>query len=67
VVVTARDRIVPPDRQLKLARAVPGASVHVVDADHGACVNAPQAFAPVLLEACWSVKSGRGSTLRTLD
>ena len=67
VVVTARDRIVPPDRQLKLAQAVPGASVHEVEADHGACVNAPQLFARVLLEACWSVESGRGSTLRTRD
>lgn len=67
VVVTARDRIVPPDRQHKLAHAVPGASVHEVDADHGACVNAPQLFARVLLEACRSVESGRGSTLRALD
>jgi 3-oxoadipate enol-lactonase len=55
VVVTARDRIVPPDRQLDLARAVQGASVHEVDADHGACVNAPLLFPPALLEACWSV------------
>jgi 3-oxoadipate enol-lactonase len=65
VVVTARDRIVPPDRQLKLAQAVPGASVHEVHADHGACVNAPQLFARALLEACWSVEPGRGSKLRT--
>ena len=28
VVITARDRVVPPGRQLALARAVPGASVH---------------------------------------
>ena len=65
VVVTTRDRIVPPGRQLKLARAIPGASVHEVDAGHGACVNAPQLFAPALLEACWSVEPGRGSVLRT--
>jgi 3-oxoadipate enol-lactonase len=64
VVVTARDRIVPPNRQLELARSVPGASVHEVDADHGACVNAPQVFARGLLEACWSVEPGRGSRLR---
>jgi 3-oxoadipate enol-lactonase len=60
VVVTARDRIVPASRQLRLARAIPGASVHEVDADHGACINAPQLFAPALLEACWSVAPGRG-------
>jgi len=57
VVVTARDRIVPVSRQLKLARAIPGASVHEVDADHAVCVTAPQVFVPVLLHACWSVTS----------
>jgi 3-oxoadipate enol-lactonase len=56
VVITARDRVVPPGRQLKLARAIPGTSVHHVDADHGACINAPQLFARALLEACWSAK-----------
>ena len=35
VVITTRDRVVPPGRQLELARAVPGASVHHVDAGHG--------------------------------
>jgi 3-oxoadipate enol-lactonase len=69
VVVTTQDRIVPASRQLKLARAIPGASVHEMDADHGVCINAPQLFAPALLEACWSVALGRGngSTLATLD
>jgi 3-oxoadipate enol-lactonase len=60
VVVTARDRIVPPGRQLELAQAVPGASVHQVDAGHGACITAPQVLAPALLQACWSVQAGRG-------
>ncbi len=64
VVVTTKDRIVPADRQLRLAAAIPGASVHKVDADHGACVNAPQLFTRALLEACWSVERGRGA-LRT--
>lgn len=59
VVVTTRDRIVPPGRQRKLAGAIPGASVHEVDADHAACVTAPQVLAPVLLQACWSVQPGR--------
>ena len=57
VVVTVRDRIVPVSRQLKLARAIPGASVHKVDADHAVCVTAPQVFVPALLQACWSVTS----------
>jgi pimeloyl-ACP methyl ester carboxylesterase len=60
VVVTTRDRIVPAGRQLRMARAIPGASVHEVPADHGVCINAPQLFAPALLEACWSVAPGRG-------
>lgn len=65
VVITARDRVVPPDRQLELARAIPGASVHHLDADHGACINAPRLFASALLEACWSAGQARGTTLRT--
>jgi 3-oxoadipate enol-lactonase len=60
VVVTTRDRIVPAGRQLGLARAIPGASVHEVDADHAVCITAPQVFARTLLEACWSVEPGRG-------
>src|SRR5215475_431113 len=59
VVVTARDRVVPASRQLRLARAIPGASVHEVDADHAVCVTRPQLFAQSLLEACWSVEAAR--------
>ena len=59
VVVTTRDRIVPASRQLRLARAIPGASVHQVAAGHGMCVNAPQWFARVLIEACSGVQPGR--------
>ena len=59
VVVTARDRIVPASRQLRLARAIPGASVHQVGAGHGMCVNAPQLFARTLAEACSGVQPGR--------
>ena len=60
VVVTTRDRIVPASRQLELARAIPGASVHQVHAGHGACLTAPQDYAPALLTACWSVQPGHG-------
>ena len=63
VVITARDRVVSPGRQLKLARSIPGATIHHVDGDHGACINAPQLFARALLEACWSAEPARGSTL----
>jgi 3-oxoadipate enol-lactonase len=60
VVVTTRDRIVPASRQLGLARAIPGASVHEVDADHAVCITAPQTFGRALLKACWSVEPSRG-------
>ena len=63
VVITTRDRVVPPDRQLQLARAIPGATLHYVDGDHGACINAPPLFARALLEACWSAERAGGSTL----
>jgi pimeloyl-ACP methyl ester carboxylesterase len=59
VVVTARDHIVPVSRQLRLARAIPGASVHEVDADHAVCVTKPQLFTQSLLQACWSVTAAR--------
>jgi 3-oxoadipate enol-lactonase len=59
VLITGRDRIVPARRQLRLAQAIPGASVHHVNADHGACINAPQLFAPALIEACSAVVPGR--------
>ena len=55
VVVTTRDHIVPTSRQRKLAGAIPGASIHEVNADHAVCITAPQVFAQVLLQACWSV------------
>ena len=64
VVITDRDSVVPPGRQLQLARTIPGASVHHVDAGHGACINAPQLFARALLEACWSAAPGRGTAVR---
>jgi 3-oxoadipate enol-lactonase len=58
VVVTTQDRIVPASRQRKLAGAIPGASIHEVDADHAVCITAPQVFAQILLQACWSVTPG---------
>lgn len=65
VVITTRDSVVPPSRQLELARAIRGASVHHVDADHGACINAPRLFARALLTACWSAQPTRGGTPHT--
>jgi 3-oxoadipate enol-lactonase len=58
VVITTRDHVVPPGRQRKLAAAIPGASICEVAADHAVCITAPQLFAQVLIEACWSVTLG---------
>lgn len=55
VVVTERDRVVPPHRQLKLARSIPGATIFSVDGDHTACAVAADLFVPALVEACRSV------------
>jgi 3-oxoadipate enol-lactonase len=55
VVVTVRDGLVAPERQLALARAIPGATVHPVQGDHTVCVTAPGRFVPGLLDACGSV------------
>jgi 3-oxoadipate enol-lactonase len=59
VVVTTRDHIVPASRQRKLAGAIPGASIHEVNADHAVCITAPHVFAQVLLQACWSATPAR--------
>jgi 3-oxoadipate enol-lactonase len=57
VVVTTQDRLVAADRQLKLARAIPGATIHPAHAGHTACVPGAARFVPSLLEACRSVAS----------
>ena len=55
VVVTGRDRLIPTRRQLKLAQAIPGATIHPIDASHAACVFGADQFVPGLLDACTSV------------
>jgi pimeloyl-ACP methyl ester carboxylesterase len=55
VLVTGRDRLISPARQLDMARALPDATVHTVDAGHFVCVNKPAVFVPVLEDACRSV------------
>jgi 3-oxoadipate enol-lactonase len=65
VVVTAHDQLVAPWRQLKLAERIPGATVHRVNADHGACVLAADLFVPGLLDACGSVSQRLPSSARS--
>ncbi|MGY6499324.1 MAG: alpha/beta fold hydrolase [Acidimicrobiales bacterium] len=55
VVITERDTVVPPHRQEKLARAIPGATVHRVPGEHTVCATEPGLFVPVLRDACASV------------
>ena len=55
VVVTTRDRFIPTGRQLRLAQAISGASVHAFPGNHAACVLESHKFVPALLEACHSV------------
>ena len=55
VVVTRQDRVVPPSRQWRLARALPAAEVVEVDGGHDVFVDAPGAFAHALVDACLAV------------
>jgi pimeloyl-ACP methyl ester carboxylesterase len=57
VVVTTKDRFIAATRQIKLASAIPGATVHPVHAGHAACVTAYRRFVPALVEACTAVAS----------
>jgi 3-oxoadipate enol-lactonase len=50
VVVTTEDRAIEPDRQLEMAEAIPGATVHELQDGHVACMRA--AFAPPIVAAC---------------
>lgn len=52
VVVTTQDHVVPPDRQRRLAEAIPGSRVWPVAGDHTACVSRPDIFLPALVGAC---------------
>jgi pimeloyl-ACP methyl ester carboxylesterase len=59
VVVTEQDRLVPPQRQRRLAESIPGARVVSVQGDHGVCVADPRAFVPALLAACSTSSAAR--------
>jgi 3-oxoadipate enol-lactonase len=62
VVVTVRDHVVPPTRQLELASAIPGASVHPVVGDHAVYLAHAEAFVPPLLAALDSVTTRAANT-----
>lgn len=52
VIVTSRDRTVPPRRQRRMGELIPDAQVIEIEGDHVACVAAADRFVPVLVEAC---------------
>jgi pimeloyl-ACP methyl ester carboxylesterase len=64
VVATMRDRLVPPARQLALARSIIGARLFPVQGDHAACVTEARRFVPVLVEACQDVATRASLTPR---
>ena len=55
VVVTTRDRVIPPARQLELVHSIRGAQCFEVPAGHAACVLGADRFRPALLAALASV------------
>lgn len=55
VVVTNLDRVIPRERQLAVARRIPGATVHDIDAGHAAVVLEADRWVPALVEACATV------------
>jgi 3-oxoadipate enol-lactonase len=63
VVATRQDRLVPIHRQVKLAQAIPTATLHVVDGDHYVPGRRPDAFVAALVEACQLVAVRAGAHL----
>ena len=53
IVVTTRDRAVPPPMQLRMAESIPHSTIHFVEAGHAACVR--ECFAKPLFDACSTV------------
>ncbi|WP_183096208.1 alpha/beta fold hydrolase [Nocardioides stalactiti] len=59
VVVTTKDKVIPTERQVRLARSIPGATMHEVAAGHAACVLNAERFVPAMLEAAQTVNARR--------
>jgi 3-oxoadipate enol-lactonase len=59
VVVTLHDKVLPPANQIALARRIPGATIHDIQAGHAACVLEAEHFVPALVEAATTVNARR--------
>ena len=57
VVVGTKDRVIPSDRQIGLARAIPGATIHDFEGGHAACVLG----AEIVRARAWSRRSTRST------
>jgi pimeloyl-ACP methyl ester carboxylesterase len=57
VVVTNHDRVIPVAHQLDVARRIPGATIHDIDAGHACCVLESEVFVPALVEAVATVNA----------
>jgi 3-oxoadipate enol-lactonase len=64
VVVTAKDRVLPPDRQRAIAATIPDATVHVAECGHAGCVLDSRVFVPAFLEAVDATAGRRASNLK---
>lgn len=60
VVVTCQDKVIPPSRQIALARRIRGATIHDIPAGHAACVLQAEIFVPAFVEAAVTVAARRG-------
>jgi len=59
VVVNRHDHVIAAARQLAVARAIPGATIHDIDAGHAACALETETFVPAFVEACATVNARR--------
>jgi pimeloyl-ACP methyl ester carboxylesterase len=57
VVVPPHDHVIPPKRQLAVARAIPGATIHDIPAGHACCVLEAEVFVPAFVEAVNTVNA----------
>ena len=59
VVVNRRDHVIAPARQIAVARAIPGATIHDIDTGHAACALETETFVPAFVEAVATVNARR--------
>ncbi len=57
VILPLRDRVIPVQRQIALARRIPGATTHEIAGGHAAVVLEAEKFVPVMLQATNTVNA----------